>query len=520
MIMTPAQASGDDDLRLAPVLAVLWAGGDAADAAAIGEAAKLIQAAAGAAAERWPDVYRGPGRARLICRDGDRPSPDVVEAAKRAGVEVDAHGGAASGCDAALLAGRDFARIPASLPALVVETGAPTRLAIDSGFEPALEGAPRRRSDAAASPETIAEALLSPPRRVADRRDLGQYQREDPSRRARRYEYALLLRLIGEPSETGSGVDDSWTRAAAANAAASVDRGEALDRLRREYERGDALALAYGRRWRSTLAARSFLLFAVNFASGFVGALFPVASPVTVPLQFAMTGLLYLDQHVARRRRWRVKWIDYRRAAEAARIARFCLLAGIAPPDAASGSWVDWRLARALRGAPAAATGGDRRRRILDLSLRSRDRSADRLPPRRLPTLSPARRALAPRRDDGLARVGGARRGVGGRRALRASHARRCPCSPRSVSRSAPGRVFRPRSTDCAISSTSCGRRRARRASAWRCAVCAALSTARRRTRRWRAAPPDAPPRSCSTTSPPGTGRWRSCEAQRVRRIA
>jgi hypothetical protein len=75
---------------------------------------------------------------------------------------------------------------------------------------------------------------------------------------------------------------------------------------------------------------------------------------VTVPLQFAMTGLLYLDQHVARRRRWRVKWIDYRCAAEAARIARFCVLAGIAPPDAASGSWVDWRLARALRGAPAA----------------------------------------------------------------------------------------------------------------------------------------------------------------------
>ena len=74
MIMTPAQASGDDDLRLAPVLTVLWAGGDGADAAAIGEAAKLAQAAARAAAERWPDIYRGPGRARLICRDDEPPS--------------------------------------------------------------------------------------------------------------------------------------------------------------------------------------------------------------------------------------------------------------------------------------------------------------------------------------------------------------------------------------------------------------------------------------------------------------
>ena len=354
MTMTPVQASGDDDFRLAPVLTVLWAGGDGADAKAIGEAAKLLQAAAHAAVDRWPDVYRGPGRARLICRDDDPPPFAVVEAAKRAGIEIDAHGGAASACDAALLASRDFARIPASLPALVVESGAPARLAIDSGAEPTLEGAPRRRDDAAASAEAIAEALLSPPRRLADRRDLSDYQNENPSRRAHRYEYALLLRLIGEPSETGSQVDDSWARAAAAGAAASVDRGATLDRLRREYERGDALALAYGRRWRSTLAARSFLLFAVNFASGFVGALFPIASPVTVPLQFAMTGLLYLDQHVARRRRWRVKWIDYRRAAEAARIARFCVLAGIAPPEAAAESWVDWRLARALRGAPAA----------------------------------------------------------------------------------------------------------------------------------------------------------------------
>ena len=355
MIMTPAQASGDDDLRLAPVLAVLWAGGDGADATAIGEAAKLVQLAAHAAAERWPDVYRGPGRARLICRDDDPPSAAVVEAAKRAGVEIDAHGDAAMACDVALLAKPDFAKIPPWLPALVAETGAPPRLAIDFGVEPALEGALRRRGDAAASPEAIAEALLSPPRRVADRRGLGEYQREDLRRRAFRFEYELLLRLIGQPSEAAAAPDDSWARAAAANAAASVDRGEALDRLRWEHERADALALAYGRRWRSTLAARSFLLFAANFASGFVGVLFPVASAATLPLQFILTGLLYLDQHVARRSRWRVKWLDYRRAAEASRIARFCVLAGISPPEVESSSWVDWRIKRALRGAPAAA---------------------------------------------------------------------------------------------------------------------------------------------------------------------
>ena len=354
MIQNPAQVPGDDDLRLAPVLALLWAADGSADAAAVGEAARLVQAAARAAVERWPEVYRGPGRARLICRDGHSPPAAALEAARGAGVEFDARGGAATACDAALVSGRDFAGIPVSLPALVAEPGGAPRLAIAAGAEPTLDGAPRRRGDAEATPAAIAEALLSPPRRLADRRSLVAYQREDPRSRAYRYEYALLLRLIGEPKERAGAADDSWARAAAANAAASVDRGAALEALRRDYARADALALAYGRRWRSTLAARSFLLFAANFASGFVGALFPSASPVTVPLQFAATGLLYLDQIVARRSRWRVKWIDYRRAAEAARIARFCVLAGVAPPEAGSGSWVDWRLARALRGAPAA----------------------------------------------------------------------------------------------------------------------------------------------------------------------
>jgi hypothetical protein len=355
MTQIPTQAPGDDDLRLTPVLALLWAGGGAVDAAAVGAAARLFQESARAAVGRWPEIYRGPGRARLVCRDDDPPPAAAVEAAMSAGIEIDSHADAATACDAALVGKRDFAALPAWLPALVAEAGAPLRLAVDAGVEPKLEGALRQRNDVEASPAAIAEALLSPPRRLADRRDLLAYQRENPQRRAHRYEYSLLLRLIGEPREVGGAADDSWARAAAANSAASVDRSEALESLRRDYERADALALAYGRRWRSTLAARSFLLFAANFASGFVGALFPFASPVTVPLQFAASGLLYLDQIVARRRGWRVKWIDYRRVAEAARIARFCVLAGVALPEAESQSWVDWRLERALRGAPAAA---------------------------------------------------------------------------------------------------------------------------------------------------------------------
>jgi hypothetical protein len=356
--MSQAQppASGKDDLRLAPALNLLWAGGGGSEIAAIGRAATLLQAAAHAAARRWPDVYHEPTRTRLVFHGDDAPPAAVIAAAAEAGLEVDAGGGGAAICDAALTPSADFTKIPTSLPALVAEAGAPLQLAIDAGVGPPLEGAPRRRGVEAATPEALAQTLLSPPRRVAERRKLAEYQGEDQNRRARRFEYALLLRLIGEPGESSGGApDDAWDRAAALNQAASIDRSAALAALRREQERGDALANAYGRRWRSSLAARSLLLFGANFASGFVGAVFPAATPVTLPLQFGMTGLLYLDQHLAKRSRWRSKWIDYRRVAEVARVARFCVLVGAGLPDRPDGSWIDWRLARVLRAAPPTA---------------------------------------------------------------------------------------------------------------------------------------------------------------------
>ncbi|THD49024.1 MAG: hypothetical protein E7774_02310 [Bradyrhizobium sp.] len=353
MLHAPLPLSGPDDLRLAPALNLLWAGGQAFDSVVIAEAAALLHAAAHAAAVRWPDVYHEPMRTRLICRADERPPAALVEAAQQAGLEVDASNGATATCDLALTVDADFAGISATLPALVATAGAPLQFALDAGAGPQLEGAPRRRILSAATPETVAEKLLSPPRRVAERRKLGEYLTEDASRNVRRYEYALLLRLIGEPADSAAGApDDAWERAVAFNAGASVDRSAPLAALRREQERGDALALAYGRLWRSSLSARSLLLFAANFASGFVGAVFPAASPVTLPLQFGMTGLLYLDQHLAKRNRWRAKWIDYRRVAEVARIGRFCVLAGVAPPVSPDGGWIDWRLERVLRAAP------------------------------------------------------------------------------------------------------------------------------------------------------------------------
>lgn len=212
---TQPPTSGKDDLRLAPALNLLWVGGGAPDAAAIGQAAALLQAAAHAAAARWPDVYHEPTRTRLVCRADDAPPAAALEAAALAGLEVDASGGGAVICDAALTPSSDFTKIPPSLPALVAAPGAPLQFAIDAGVGPPLAGAPRRREVEAATPEALAQTLLSPPRRVAERRKLAEYQGEDQNRRARRFEYALLLRLIGEPKEGASGApDDAWERAA------------------------------------------------------------------------------------------------------------------------------------------------------------------------------------------------------------------------------------------------------------------------------------------------------------------
>ena len=101
-------ASRQDDLRLAPALNVLWASGGAPDAAAIGQAAALVQAAAHAAAARWPEVYREPTAARLVCGGDDAPPPGLVEAATKADLKVDVHGGGAGICDVALTPGWRF----------------------------------------------------------------------------------------------------------------------------------------------------------------------------------------------------------------------------------------------------------------------------------------------------------------------------------------------------------------------------------------------------------------------------
>ena len=358
--MTKSAAFRDkSDHRFASVVNVLWAAGGAVDAESAGRAFQALAEAGRLAAVKWPAFYRPPALVSLLYARADPPDEAALAAAAAAGLIVkpcearDDAGGLAG--ELAIVATLETAALPPRIPVLVA--GATLRLAAIDPNAAEFEGVTPSRGDSVATPALLAEALFSPPHNVLERRRLNEYLHEDVTASAMRFEYEVLLRLIGERAPAFHETDDAWERAAAINAAANVDRSAALALLRDEYQRADALALAYGRRWRSTLAARSFLLFGTNLVSGLIGTLFPTLSIVTLPIQFAVTALLYLDQHVSGRRRWRGKWIDYRRAAEAMRIARFCLLGDAWFPISQSRTWIDWRLERVLRGAePAAAS--------------------------------------------------------------------------------------------------------------------------------------------------------------------
>jgi hypothetical protein len=359
----PPVTPGAVETRLRPAVNVLWAGGATTSTSSAEAGFGALAQAARRACEMWPEYYHGEPVLRLVYDPIDPPSAEVLAAARRTGVEPAPYAGPdqirAAACDVAAVDG-GFDRIPLQLPGLALGSD-DARLLLPSSFPlptQAFGVAPPPREAQMASPTNLAHATLAPPRGSRQRAALEAYQSESLGTRPLRFEYDLLLRLIGEDAPSGEGEDDSWARAADFAGA-----GAELAAVRRDYERADALALAYGQRWRSNLAARSFLLFAANLCSGLIGALFPRLSAYTLALQVVATGLTYVDRYVSTRGRWRGKWLDYRRLAEALRIARFCSLGGAPAPIATPPTWIDWRTLRVLRAASAPVAITDARSR-------------------------------------------------------------------------------------------------------------------------------------------------------------
>jgi uncharacterized membrane protein (DUF2068 family) len=196
----------------------------------------------------------------------------------------------------------------------------------------------------------IATAALAPPRGAHETRKLADYLAEDPDTQAGRHAYDLLLWLVGQ--RTGGGVpDNSWEHALEVARQVRPGALSAVEAMHAAYARADRLAFTFGKRWRSTLVARSLLLLLACICSGLIGALFPKLSVVTIPIQAAATVLIFIDGRHAARNRWREKWLEYRRLAETLRVKRFLALCGVASPRINNLDWVDWMAHRASRAA-------------------------------------------------------------------------------------------------------------------------------------------------------------------------
>jgi hypothetical protein len=258
-------------------------------------------------------------------------------------------------CDLVVVARPEDLSFAGLTPALILQNGADGDLAFSVGRAHPLTPERRHENDIvpSAAPETIA-AAFAPPVDPKETEKLVEFLDEPDGARVGRHAYDLLLRLIGQRTIAVQAPDVSWERAISIAAKARPGARASIEAIHTAYSRADALALAYGERWRSTLVSRSMLLLMMNAVSGLIGALSPTASVVSIPIQILVTAAIFYDSRAARSHRWREKWLDYRRLAESLRVERFLSLCGAAPATASASDWVAWMVRRITRAAPPA----------------------------------------------------------------------------------------------------------------------------------------------------------------------
>ena len=343
--------------RVPTEICALWlADAPAPDTGRIEATLSLLIGASNHARAQWPRVYGDPVGARIICPAAQAPPQALVEAAKMAGCALSVIDGPMNfllaQCDLAIVGSAGDLSRAGLLPALIIASATDPVFRLDGGGAHPIAASARRADEplSVAAPELIAAAALAPPRGSETLR-LADYLAEDPDLHVERHGYDMLLWLIGQRADALGAPDDSWGRALALARRARPDALGAIEAMRAAHARADALAIAFGKRWRSMLVARSFLLLLASVCSGLIGTLFSWLSVVTIPIQAAITILIFVDERHAARNRWRGKWIEYRRLAETLRAARFLILCGTMPARAVETDWVEWLTRRAARAA-------------------------------------------------------------------------------------------------------------------------------------------------------------------------
>jgi hypothetical protein len=333
----------------------LWLGDPhASDVGRMKMAVDLFVAASKVACARWPKIYGPVADLEILCRGSSAP-PNVAEAARSAGCRIAALAAEAdflaAQCDLAIVSAAELPRA-GFLPAIVLPFEPGAAPLFDLGGPSLVSGGLRGPDVAARATAENVAAAFAPPRPPQEARMLVDYLVEDASQRVGRYAYNVLLAGVGQSFLPDAGEPNAWNEAMNVGDRARPGAVGALKGLHAEYVRADALAVAYGRRWRSTVVARSLLLLVTSVCTGLIGSLFPAATIVTIPIQVIATLLIFWDRRHARQRHWRERWIEYRRLTEMLRAGRLLVLCGVARRLSGQNDWINWERNRVTCGSP------------------------------------------------------------------------------------------------------------------------------------------------------------------------
>lgn len=197
---------------------------------------------------------------------------------------------------------------------------------------------------------------------------LSDFRGETVSRSALGFGYELLRKVFlpgrrfSWPIDLGLQLErqEAWkaTRQTAAATGGDAFRRDIDTRLRDRWIGADNLAIQYAHRFRTAFVT-NFTLAAVAVFVGLL-ALFMIenteAKAILVAVELVLIGTILWNTWRGRTRRWRDRWLDYRRLAEALRSARLPILVGSSPARASTDvfsapghEWPAWYLRMALR---------------------------------------------------------------------------------------------------------------------------------------------------------------------------
>ena len=188
--------------------------------------------------------------------------------------------------------------------------------------------------------ERMLRALLLPPPDEQEHRFLAGFFRERLPRFRPRCEYRLLLAAAGvrrirlsdfTETESARWIEEEW-RQFRENCFDANELKAPVDLLEEAYGWCDRLATNLALTYRSGHIF-SFVMGGLAVCMGLGAFMFPHLKIQEAFLEMMITLAIILNAHVATKREWHRRWLDYRQLAERLRPMRSLKLLGIAAPD-------------------------------------------------------------------------------------------------------------------------------------------------------------------------------------------